>query len=109
VCQFGQNDTPQDLCPKIAPCDNLALYADGKSITGFTADFASEDWSHALSETTVSLGIPKKQTIITMNMKNDIWNWVMPNGNDLSFNSFGGTNAYGAPLDTHNIEFGPQN
>ena len=110
ICSFGRNRTPQPLCPKIAACDNLALHISGNAVVGYSATFSAHDWNSALDAAASELGAPKKETIEPkglIKMRNEYWTWKMPGDLLLTFTVTSGLNAYGTPLDIHEIMLAP--
>ncbi len=106
LCTFGQNKTPQQLCPKAGPCDELTLFVANNLVVGYNATFSLQAWDQSLKASTVLNGNPKRKVIgpsENIKMRNEYLSWPMAGGLELTYTATSGTNFYGAPLDSHSI------
>jgi hypothetical protein len=112
TCDFEETATPQALCPKLAPCENLTIFAADSEVVGYQAEFSEKDWTNLLIETTAALGTAQQKTIGPdgpITMTTDYWDWRLSSGEDLNFTAIRGTNIRGEPIDTHAIAIYPAN
>ena len=106
MCTFGQNKTPQQLCPSVGPCDELTLFVAGNQVFGYNATFSLQTWTQSLNASAALNGKPKRRVVgpsENMKMRNEYLSWPMADGVELTYTATSGTNFYGAPLDSHSI------
>lgn len=108
ACQFERNNTPQEFCPRVGPCDNLVLLTNSGRVVGYIASFSLGDWSRSLKVAAAALGEARKETKsigITSRdrTRSDYWSWALAENLELTYSTASGVNAYGAPVEEHEI------
>ena len=110
LCDFGKGATPQRVCPRAGPCDNLTLYVRDGRVIGYQADFSTRDWAKSLAASTTLLGAAKRTVIGPLRLvsiRSEFWSWRIAGQRDLTYTATSGTDIQGRLVDAHSISITP--